>query len=87
MRRAKEHVFLKEHHLVTRYGRFNPDYPIAQGWKRLESGNFLKEDMDLLRHEIFESRFEGIFKTDYKTAHNATVKSGRPWEIPEIDRE
>ncbi|WP_322833390.1 hypothetical protein [Bacillus cereus] len=43
--------------------------------------------MDLLRHEIFESRFEGIFKTDYKTAHNATVKSGRPWEIPEIDRE
>lgn len=43
--------------------------------------------MDLLRHEIFESRFEGIFKTDYKTAHNATVKSDRPWEIPEIDRE
>ncbi|WP_367735779.1 hypothetical protein [Bacillus nitratireducens] len=43
--------------------------------------------MDLIRHEIFESRFEGIFKTDYTTAHKATVKSGRPWEIPKIDRE
>ncbi|MED1092694.1 pre-toxin TG domain-containing protein [Bacillus paramycoides] len=86
--RAKEHVFFKKHDLGEQgYNRFDPDYPIAQGWKRLESGNFLKEDMDLLRHEIFESRFEGIFKTDYKTAHNATVRSGRPWEIPKIDKE
>ncbi|HDR3494217.1 TPA: pre-toxin TG domain-containing protein [Bacillus wiedmannii] len=86
--RAKEHVFFKKHDLGEQgYNRFDPDYPIAQGWKRLESGNFLKEDMDLLRHEIFESRFEGIFKTDYKTAHKATVRSGRPWEIPKIDKE
>ncbi|MBE0343670.1 type VII secretion protein, partial [Paenibacillus sp. 28ISP30-2] len=32
-------------------------------------------------HELVESRFEGIFKTDYETAHNAAVRSGRPWEI------
>ncbi|AUS25827.1 hypothetical protein C1A50_1650 [Paenibacillus polymyxa] len=37
--------------------------------------------MDLLNHELFESRFEGIFKTDYETAHKAAVRSGRPWEI------
>ncbi|MEB9525920.1 WXG100 family type VII secretion target [Bacillus anthracis] len=86
--RAKEHVFHKKHDLGEQgFNRFDPDYPIAQGWKRLENGNFLKEDMDLLRHEIFESRFEGIFKTDYKTAHKATVRSGRPWEIPNIDKE
>ncbi|PDZ71250.1 hypothetical protein CON58_24280 [Bacillus pseudomycoides] len=87
IRRAKEHVFLKEHHLDTRYGRFDPDYPIARGWQRLESGEFLKEDMDLIRHEVFEARFEGIFKTTYREAHDATVRSGRPWDIPKIDKE
>ncbi|MEI2315016.1 WXG100 family type VII secretion target [Bacillus paramobilis] len=88
IRRAKEHVFFKEHDLrELGIGRFHPDYPIAQGWKRLESGEFLSNDMDLIRHEIFESRFEGIFKTDYKTAHDATLRSGRPWKIPDIDAE
>ena len=43
--------------------------------------------MDLIRHEIFESRFEGIFKTTYREAHNATVRSGRPWKVPDIDAE
>ncbi|WP_262983498.1 hypothetical protein [Bacillus wiedmannii] len=47
----------------------------------------MKSDMDLIRHEIFESRFKGIFKTDYKTAHDATLRSGRPWKIPDIDAE
>jgi len=87
IRRAKEHVFFKEHHLDTRYGRFDPDYPIARGWQRLESGKFLKEDMDLIRHEVFEARFEGIFKTTYREAHDATVRSGRPWDVPKIDKE
>lgn len=42
-----------------------------------------KNDIDLLNHELFESKFEGIFKTDYRTAHDKTVESGRPWHPPE----
>lgn len=88
IQRAKDYVFFKEHVLKDgSKGYFDPDYPMSLAQKRLESGKHLPSDIDLLHHEIFESRFEGIFKTDYKTAHAATVKSGRPWEIPEIDRE
>ncbi|MDB9439805.1 hypothetical protein PN497_00165 [Sphaerospermopsis kisseleviana CS-549] len=46
---------------------------------RLQTGDYNNEDIKLLEHEYFESRFEGIFKTDYRTAHNATLKSGRTW--------
>jgi hypothetical protein len=34
-------------------------------------------DVELLNHEIFESKFEGIFQTDYEPAHSASEKSGR----------
>lgn len=67
--------------LFRGYRRFHSDYEIAQVWIRLQQGNYTKKDIDLLNHELFESRFEGIFKTDYETAHDAAVKSGRPWEI------
>ncbi|MEI4803434.1 hypothetical protein WAZ07_19615 [Bacillus sp. FJAT-51639] len=34
-------------------------------------------------HEIFESKFEGIFQTNYRTAHDKTIESGRPWNWEE----
>ncbi|WP_243765066.1 hypothetical protein [Bacillus arachidis] len=40
-----------------------------------------------MKFEISEFRFEGVFKTDYKTAHNATVRSGHPWKVLNIDEE
>ncbi|KFN01570.1 hypothetical protein DJ93_606 [Bacillus clarus] len=55
--------------------------------KRLEVGKPLPSDIELLHHEIFESRFEGIFKTTYREAHDATVRSGRPWDVQKIDKE
>lgn len=42
----------------------------------MESGNFSEKDLRLIKHEYFESRFEGIFKTDYDTAHNAANRAG-----------
>ena len=36
--------------------------------------------MDLLRHEYYESRYEEFFKTDYRTAHDKTVESGKDWD-------
>lgn len=59
--------------------RFAPDIEIADAWQRLQAGKFHRQDLDLLSHEYYESRFEGIFKTDYDTAHAAAVDSGRDW--------
>jgi hypothetical protein len=81
--RIKEHLFFKEHIKEHGVGRFEADYEIVQAWDRLQKGTYKQNDIDLLNHELFESKFEGIFKTDYRTAHNRTVDSGRPWYPPE----
>jgi hypothetical protein len=62
--------------------RFDADVDMFNSWNRLSKGDYIKSDIDLLRHEIFESKFEGIFKTNYVDAHNAAIRSGRNW-IPE----
>ncbi|KKX57208.1 hypothetical protein X546_00470 [Brevibacillus borstelensis cifa_chp40] len=79
IQRIKEHVFIKEHAKSSGYGRFDPDYEIAQAWQRLQNGTHTQKDIELLNHEIFESKFEGMFKTDYEKAHSAAEKSGRVW--------
>ena len=81
--RIKNHVFFKEHIKEHGVGRFEADYEIGQAWDRLQKGTFKQQDIDLLKHELFESKFEGIFKTDYRTAHDRTVDSGRSWHPPE----
>ena len=69
---------IKDHQLSdNRVGKFDPDFGIAR-WQRLEQGIHHENDIKLLKHEYFESRFEGIFKVDYATAHAKTVESGRP---------
>lgn len=83
VQRNKDHLLFKEHIKEHGVGRFDSDYEIAQAWDRLQKGTHKKNDIDLLNHELFGSRFEGIFKTDYRTAHDKTVESGRPWHPPE----
>ncbi|RCJ34722.1 hypothetical protein A6770_16790 [Nostoc minutum NIES-26] len=82
IKRIKDHLFYRQHQLDDRLGRFDPDPDIADAWIRLQQGNFNHEDLRLLEHEYFESRFEGIFHTDYRTAHEATEGSGRVWSPP-----
>ncbi|WP_019914667.1 hypothetical protein [Paenibacillus sp. HW567] len=79
VQRIREHLFIKEHIKDHGVGRFDADYDIAQAWERLQKGTYKQSDIDLLNHELFESRFEGIFKTNYRTAHDKTLESGRPW--------
>jgi len=79
IKRIKEHIFFQQHQLDDSIRIFDPDPDIADAWLRLQTGDYKNEDIKLLEHEYFESRFEGIFKTDYRTAHNATLKSGRTW--------
>lgn len=35
---------------------------------------------DRAKQQLIEFEFEGIFKTDYRTAHDKAVKAGRTWK-------
>ncbi|MEK4522395.1 hypothetical protein MKX96_12295 [Psychrobacillus sp. FSL W7-1493] len=79
IQKIKDHVFNNSHIKDHGVGRFDPDYELAQAWQRLIDGKQVDSDIQLLHHEIFESKFEGIFQTNYRTAHEKTIESGRPW--------
>lgn len=82
IQRVKDHVFYRQHQLDDRVDYFDPDPDIADAWIRLQQDNFIAEDLRLLEHEYFESRFERIFRTNYRIAHEATLRSGRVWNPP-----
>ena len=63
-----------------RIGRVDPEIPIAEAWNRLINGSFIPSDIRLLEHEYFESKFEKIFKTILRQAHDRTEDSRRVWK-------
>ena len=80
-KRIKNHLFNNKHILSDgSVNTFHPDIEVADAWRRLRTGNFHQQDLNLLYHEYFESKFERIFKTDYITAHNAAWDKGRKWD-------
>lgn len=49
IQRIKEHVFINEHTLSDgRVAQFHPYIEISDAWSRLQSGNFVKQDIQLL---------------------------------------
>ena len=76
--RIKLHIFSNFHQLDDGVRRFDADPLIVNAWQRLREDRHTLQDVQLLKHEFFESRFEGIFKTTYRIAHEATNRSGRP---------
>jgi WXG100 family type VII secretion target len=87
IQRIKDHVFNDTHIKDHGIGRFDPDFELSQAWERLMDGKYVDSDVQLLHHELFESRFEGIFHTNYRTAHDKTIESGRPWNWEKIYEE
>lgn len=78
-------MFFNKHVLNdNKIARFDPYIEIVDAWERLQGGNFVEQDLQLLQHEYFESRFEALYKTDYVTAHNASNLSGRIWNPDEF---
>jgi hypothetical protein len=83
IQRIKDHLFFNKHQLRDgRFAQFDPDAEIAAAWDRLTQGDYITNDIHLLEHEYFESKFEKLFKTDYDTAHKATIDSKRTWNPP-----
>jgi len=78
IQRIKEHLFYKKHELDDGLLRFDADPEIANAWNRLIEGKHTMKDIMLLKHEIFESKYEGIFKTNYRKAHDAANRAGKP---------
>ena len=88
--KVKRHLFY-EKHLLDRYEsygipakmqRFDSDAKIAESWKRLESGNYTKDDIRLIKHEAAESWYMRKYGPSYSKAHDA-VNSKFPapeWE-------
>ncbi|TKH36985.1 hypothetical protein C1I59_11020 [Paenibacillus polymyxa] len=87
IQRIKDHVFNNTHTKDHGVGKFDPDFELSQAWERLIDGKYVDSDVQLLHHELFESRFEGIFHTNYRTAHDKTIESGRPWNWEKIYEE
>lgn len=55
IRRIKNYIFIDEHDLGERgRGRFDPDYMMAESWRRLIEGKPEAHDLTMLRHEIME---------------------------------
>jgi RHS repeat-associated protein len=75
---VKSHLFTETHQLDSGVRLFDADPAIANAWSRLEAGTHTGADIQLLKHELFESKFEGIFKTNYRTAHEAADRAGYP---------
>jgi len=74
----KNHLFMETHQLDGGIKLFDPDPAIANAWSRLEAGTHTEADIQLLKHELFEPKFEGIFKSNYRNAHGAANRAGYP---------
>jgi uncharacterized protein YukE len=82
---VKNHVF-RDEHLLDRYGdstvaRFDANPRMAEAWHRLAEGNPHPADIDLLRHEKFESDYiTSTGDPSYGRAHEATIDAGYTWD-------
>jgi uncharacterized protein YukE len=81
----KNHVF-RDEHLLDLYGdntvaRFDANPRMAEAWQRLADGNPHPADIDLLRHERFESGYmASTGDPSYGRAHTATDEAGYTWD-------
>lgn len=85
IRQIKNHVF-NEEHLLDRYPpgemrRFDANPRMAEAWQRLADGNPHPSDIDLLRHELYESNhMRQSGSQSYTAAHDATNAAGHTWD-------
>jgi uncharacterized protein YukE len=83
--KIKDHVF-RDEHLLDLYGdgtvaRFDSNPRIAEAWRRLTDGNPHPADIDLLRHERYESHYmASTGDPSYGRAHTATNDVGYTWD-------
>jgi hypothetical protein len=88
----KNHVFRDEHSLDLfgddTVGRFDANPRMAEAWQRLADGDPHPADIDLLRHERFESAYmASTGDPSYGRAHSATNEAGYTWDAEAASRD
>ncbi|WP_019913428.1 hypothetical protein [Paenibacillus sp. HW567] len=69
IQQIKNHLFIEKHKFDNRQVKsFDPNYQQATAWDRMMQGNYNKNDILLLNHELFES--------NYMKKHGATYEQG-----------
>jgi hypothetical protein len=71
-----EHVFIKEHMLGGVSKRFDPDYDMAESFRRLLEGKNIKpHDIVMLKHEELEQNLMKRYNMIYEEAHEKANQS------------
>ena len=65
----KQHVFFTEHEIDGEKVRFTESYKISEAWRRLQTADFLPEDLLLLQHEYLELTLMKNLGYTYGQAH------------------
>ena len=70
-----DHVFIKEHELYGGRRRFDPDYDMAESFRRLREGKNIQEhDLIMLKHERLEYELMNKKHMSYQEAHRLAEK-------------
>jgi hypothetical protein len=75
IKKVKDHVFNNEHirldHRTSQevIGKFDTNVDMIQAWERLQSGNYMDADLELIKHEFAESLLMGNCQVEYSEAH------------------
>ncbi|MBP2111548.1 hypothetical protein [Paenibacillus silagei] len=71
----KNHLFIEKHKFDNGEVRlFDPNYQQALAWERLMKGNYNKNDISLLNHELFESNYMKKHGASYEQGHAEAQK-------------
>ena len=82
IQKIKNHIFFKKHILRdNKFNIFDADEEIASAWNRLKNGDFIKNDLHLLGHELLEDLVELNFNLDYENSHEIAKKFFN-WQAP-----
>lgn len=80
--KIKRHVFYDNHHLDLKYGRFDAYNEQAAAWNRLIHGDFIKNDIQWLKHEYAESLLIRETNRVTRIAHEILDQIELEWIIP-----
>ncbi|MEK4005437.1 hypothetical protein [Paenibacillus sp. FSL H3-0333] len=75
IQQIKNHLFIEKHKFDNGEVRlFDPNYQQALAWERLMKGNYNKNDISLLNHELFESKYMKKHGASYEQGHAEAQK-------------
>ncbi|MGM0715476.1 MAG: hypothetical protein ACQEU9_27295, partial [Bacillota bacterium] len=75
IQQIKDHLFFEKHKFDSgEIKSFDPNYQQALAWERLMKGNYNKNDILLLNHELFESNYMKKYGATYEKGHAEAQK-------------